>query len=72
MAEKVRDWQITISSLPTPAAFNAKCIAAVPEESAAACPVPTYSANSSSKPLTFMPKGATQFVSNASFTYACS
>lgn len=72
VAENVSEGQNTMSSFSTPANLRAKCIAALPDAKAAACPIPTLVASSCSKPLTFGPSGAIQLVSNACFTYSCS
>ena len=68
-AENVNDWQNTLSPFLTLASFIARCIAAEPEESAAIDLTPQIVFNSSSKPVTFAPNGAIQFVSKASLIY---
>src|SRR5690554_4784264 len=67
-ATKVIDWQITSSPAATPNWINAKCNAAVPDESTATCtPSPRYCSKSLSNPFTFGPSGATQLSSKASW-----
>ncbi len=62
----------TSSPGPTPRIFSARCSAAVPLESAAACAMPTRAANSRSNASTCGPSGAIQLLAIASATSFCS
>src|SRR5436309_746305 len=66
-------WQITSSPAFTPSNTSARCNPAVPELNAATWQsLFRNSSRSCSKPFTFGPSGAIQFVSKASFTYCSS
>ena len=72
-AQNVKLCTITSSPPFTPAANSPRCTAAVPADNATTrFPSPTKSSRSFSNPFTFGPKGTTQLVSKASFTYFCS